>query len=201
MENLQPLTLYSFLHSHVHYILLYCTLLNFWTTKLTFKALYLYCKGLASKRCSLCSPRAALVVLIHWFLFLLRSTPPAQTASPEHLTGSEGPIGAKSIQKGTQSFSCIRFISAMNISFGSRVSGAVVCPDERRERRGDEGSAWVGWVGRGGGGVRRLCRGKLRRPRFKRTSRREYAPSHLVPQRDPGVYSRRLALQSFLEVV
>ncbi|KAM8747595.1 arf-GAP with Rho-GAP domain, ANK repeat and PH domain-containing protein 2 [Acanthopagrus schlegelii] len=30
-----------------------------------------------------------------------RSTPPAQTASPEHLTGSEGPIGANSIQKAT----------------------------------------------------------------------------------------------------
>ncbi|XP_073331305.1 arf-GAP with Rho-GAP domain, ANK repeat and PH domain-containing protein 2 [Pagrus major] len=30
-----------------------------------------------------------------------RSTPPAQTTSPEHLTGSEGPIGANSIQKAT----------------------------------------------------------------------------------------------------
>lgn len=50
----------------------------------------------------------------------------------------------------TPSFSCIRFICAMNISFGSRVSGAVVCPDERRESRGGER---VGGVGAFGGCV------------------------------------------------
>lgn len=68
-----------------------------------------------------------------------------QTSSPEHLTGSEGPTGANSIQKGTHSFSCIRFISAMNILFGSRVGGAVVCPDERRQ---EEMRVVRGW-GRG----------------------------------------------------
>lgn len=54
-----------------------------------------------------------------------------------------------------------------------------------------------GW----GVGVWRLCRGKWRRWLFKRSSHREYAVSHLVPQRDPSVYSCRLALQSFFKVV
>lgn len=170
---------------------------TFKTAKLTSQFHISILKAFTSKWRYLFFPRATLVVLIHWFLFLLRSAAPAQTTSPEHLTGSEGPTGANSIQKGTQSFSCIRFISAMNISFGSRVSGAVVCPDERGERRWGE-CVWMGW---GWGGVSAAVSWETTSPPFQGASHREYALSHLVPQRDPGAYSCRPAPQSFLEVV
>lgn len=46
----------------------------------------------------------------------------------------------------TQSFSCIRFISAMNISFGSRVSSACCLPGWKK---GEEMMVLCGW----GGGI------------------------------------------------
>lgn len=144
-------------------------------------------------------PRAELVVLIHLFLSLLlhRSTLPMQATSPEHLTGCEGPTGANGIQKGTRSLSAASASSPPWI-FHSAVESAVLLFARMKGGRRDEGSVWVGV---GWGGVRRQCGEKRCRPRFKRSSHREYALSHLVPQQDPGVYSCRPALQSFLEVV
>lgn len=88
-------------------------------------------------------PHVALVVLI-WFLFLLRSAPPTQTTSPQHLTGSEGPDGANSVQKGTRSLSAASASSVPWI-FHSAVELAVLLFARMKEGREDEGSAWVGW--------------------------------------------------------
>lgn len=112
---------------------------------LTFRVPHLYCWGLYTVLSVF--PTCCAGGSNPTFFFsplLLRSSPPLQTTSPEHLTGSEGPTGANGVQKGTHSLSAASALSLPWI-FHSAVESALLLFARMKVGRGDGGSGCVGW--------------------------------------------------------
>lgn len=112
---------------------------------------FLFGSTVSSTCCCLYFPRAAVMALIPGFL-----SPPPQERTSNANNQPRTPDGLRRshrckrrTERYTLSLGCVCFISAMNISFGGRISRAVVCPDESAERRLGGGLRWcVGAVGK-----------------------------------------------------
>lgn len=172
----------------------YCTLLNFWTAKLTLRVSHLYSERLYVKTVLPIFPTCC----TGGSNPLISLSPQERTTSANNQPWTPNRLrGSHRWKQHTERYTVFQLhpLHLCHEYFIRQQSQRCCCLPGWK--RGEETRVVRGW----GGGVRQLCRGKRRRPRSRRASHREYALSHLVPQRDPSVYCCRPALRSFLEVV